>query len=199
MSRKPRKKNIWKTIKLGIFETPDAVMTALQEAHCEIRRPSNNDDTINSMLWMVDYTKSRYCQPQGHECLIDLVKISVADLGFRQSRFVSLAHIHDAALDIGYKLCPAEVGPLLRLQYKDQPKEEVLTIGMSVFIVRERSTWGNNRLIDSCGIFYMGRYRNGRRWLDINSWHQTNRVMDSVWPVNSQFVFALGAQRFAKK
>jgi hypothetical protein len=59
---------------------------------------------------------------------IDLVIVSVADLGF-QSR-AQLRDIYATAQKNGLQLCPNECGPQLRLQYLNQPKEEKLVIGM---------------------------------------------------------------------
>lgn len=59
---------------------------------------------------------------------IDLVNVSVADLGFSDG--ANLADIYKKALNWGLELCPNEVGPQLRLQYKDQPMDEWLRVAM---------------------------------------------------------------------
>jgi hypothetical protein len=43
---------------------------------------------------------------------------------------VSLHDIYARAVALGFELCPAEVGPTLRLNYLDQPLGEFLRIAM---------------------------------------------------------------------
>jgi len=68
---------------------------------------------------------------------VNLVRVSVEDLGFEQEMDVPLYgdsvsrnEIYDRAISLGLKLCHAEVGPQLRLQYPDQPVGESLIIAM---------------------------------------------------------------------
>ena len=59
---------------------------------------------------------------------LDLVVLSVFELGFGDR--ASLHDIYDRAVAQGFELCPAEVGPALRLNYLDQPLGEFLHIAM---------------------------------------------------------------------
>src|SRR3989344_1471412 len=59
---------------------------------------------------------------------LELVGVSVAELGFVEG--ATFAQIIELARQLGLELCPAEVGPALRLAYKDQPKGEWLRIAM---------------------------------------------------------------------
>ena len=57
-----------------------------------------------------------------------LIRLTVKDLGF--SNYATTDDLYKRAEDLGLELCPAEVGPHYRLQYKDQPMHEWLYIGM---------------------------------------------------------------------
>lgn len=57
-----------------------------------------------------------------------LVKLSLKDLGFTERQ--DLEQILDRAKKLGLELCPAEVGPHLRLAYTNQPLNEWLCVGM---------------------------------------------------------------------
>ena len=77
---------------------------------------------------------------------IDLAIKSVGELGFKDG--ATRQRIYGRANELGLDLCPAEVGPQLRLQYKDQPEEEQLIVAM-------------NPIADSGGaleLFLVGRY-----------------------------------------
>lgn len=67
------------------------------------------------------------------EVLIDLVRPSLCELGFKQGAV--FADIIARALNLGLQLCPIEVGPQLRLQYRNQPKTEDLRIAMMPIVV----------------------------------------------------------------
>jgi hypothetical protein len=73
---------------------------------------------------------------------VDLVVLSVFGLWFGDqaarddinlgaSVEASLHDIYARAVALGYELCPAEVGPVLRLNYLDQPLGEFLRIAMN--------------------------------------------------------------------
>lgn len=62
------------------------------------------------------------------ETPIYLVQKTVAELGLPNGG--TLKQIYINAIALGYPLCPAEVGPALRLNYQNQPKGEWLRIAM---------------------------------------------------------------------
>jgi len=59
---------------------------------------------------------------------LDLVVLSVFELGFGDE--ASLHDIYARAVALGFELCPAEVGPALRLRYLEQPPGDFLHIAM---------------------------------------------------------------------
>lgn len=64
------------------------------------------------------------------EAEVQLVVASVADLGFGDEG-ASLGAVHARARSLGLELCPAEVGPQLRLRYRNQPVGEWLRVAMA--------------------------------------------------------------------
>ena len=108
---------VWKTIKLGTdFKTADDFRKALKDGGFRI------SDWANDILG-----KSTF-KVVAEETEIDLVVISVTELGFKKG--ATREDIYKRAQELGLEMCPPEVGPQLRLQYKDQPNGEWLIIGM---------------------------------------------------------------------
>ena len=98
----------WKTIKLGTgLKTADDFRKALKKADCNI------SDWANDIIGKSAFSVS----PE--EVDAELVVVSVAELGFKNG--ATCADIYKRAEELGLALCPNEVGPQLRLQYKDQP------------------------------------------------------------------------------
>ncbi len=107
----------WKTIKLGTgLKTAPDFLTALNEQKFQTSNWAKN------ILGKLEFTVV------AQETEIDLVVVTVAELGFPKS--ATRQDIYQRAQKLGLDLCPAEVGPQLRIQYKDQPKGESLLIGM---------------------------------------------------------------------
>lgn len=80
--------------------------------------------------------------------LVDLVKRSPYRLGLKQG--AKFGDIIARALEEGFHLCPSEVGPQLRLQYRNQRKKENLRIAMKfievnghplIFTVQQNLNW----------------------------------------------------------
>ena len=93
---------------------------------------------------------------------INLVKLKVSALGFKNN--AKTDEVYKRAKELGLELCPLEVGPTIRLDYKkifkkDQPKENYFRIAMK-------------QITDSDGnpsVFYVSRNDDGERWLN-NDW-----------------------------
>jgi hypothetical protein len=107
---------IWKTIKLGIHKSADEYRKALKANGFKV------SDWANDLLAKSAFSAS------SEEIEVELVKVSVAELGFKNG--ANRKDIYNRALELGLKLCPNEVGPALRLQYTDQPMEEWLLVAM---------------------------------------------------------------------
>lgn len=106
------------------------------------------------------------------ETEIDLVLVTVADLGFKRS--ASRDAIYNRAKDLGLDLCPAEAGPQLRLQYPKQP------LGEWILIAMEPITGS----VGALGVFLVGRRDDGQ-WLDT-----IYGDPDYEWSPGNRWVFA---------
>ncbi|MDP2933520.1 MAG: hypothetical protein Q8N81_05320, partial [bacterium] len=157
---KAEKFPIWKTIKLGTgLKTAYDFRQALKQSGCKI------GDWGNDILGKPAFTASET------ETEIDLVNVSVAELGFKDG--ATRKDIYDKAKELGLELCPNEVGPQLRLQYEDQPIGEWLRVAMGP-------------LSDSVGSLYV--FRVGRDGIGL--WLSgSNGYPVSFWGGDIRFVF----------
>jgi hypothetical protein len=106
----------WKTITIGTHRGVNAVRNAFDDARIAV------GDSADEVLGRPAFTFAR--EPRQ----LDLVLLSVAALGFGQGG--TLADVHTRAVRLGLELCPEEVGPQLRLQYRNQPVGEFLHVAM---------------------------------------------------------------------
>jgi hypothetical protein len=113
---KPAHFQIWRKITLGTYKGVDAYRRALDSAGIKI------GDAADGIL-------GRPAFPYGTmKTDVELVLVSAADLGVETES--SLADVYKRAREVGLGLCTAEVGPQLRLDYRNQPRREALTIAM---------------------------------------------------------------------
>ena len=113
--------DVWKTINLGTgLKTAEDFRRALRDGEFRL------SDWASDILGKTAFTSAT------EESEVDLVKITVAELGFRKG--ARRDQIYERAKQLGLELCPPEVGPQLRLQYKDQPKDEWVLIGMEPIV-----------------------------------------------------------------
>lgn len=147
------KKTIFKTIEIGTGI--EYVKEIQKEMYISIRAK----DLISKM-------------PKAKKETIDLVVLRSKNLGFTES-WIKITEIYAKAKELGYDLCPAEVGPALRLAYSDQEVNEWL------YIAHEPITGsgGDPR------VFGVGRDGDGGRWLDAgyagpgDGWSLDDRVV----------------------
>jgi hypothetical protein len=123
--------SVWKTITVGGSKGVSAIRAAIETAPCSIWFSEEADEILGRPAF--PFIKAPVD--------LDLVVLSVSELGFgnpassddaelRASVQVSLRDIYVRAVSLGFELCPAEVGPALRLDYLDQPLGEFLHIAM---------------------------------------------------------------------
>ena len=152
---------IWKTIKLGATGLKTA-----EDFRCALR-----DGNFRLSDWALDILAKPAFAVATEETTVDLVRVNVAELGFKKG--ARRDQIYDRARELGLELCPAEVGPQLRLQHKDQPSGEWLVIGMEP-------------ITDSVGylhVFNVARGDSGL-WLIADCGHPAH-----VWDADNHWVF----------
>ena len=108
--------NVWKTIKIGTFKNAKELRKALKKNGFGISDKAK--DILGKPAFIVAVVEEE----------IQLVNVSVADLGYKSG--ATYKDICAKAKELGLEFCPNEIGPQLRLQYKNQPKGEDLYIAM---------------------------------------------------------------------
>jgi hypothetical protein len=107
---------IWRTTTLGSYKGVNAYRDALDAAKIKI------GDAADEILGRPAFPYVR------GKTDLELTVVSAAELGVESES--ALADVYNRARQLGLVLCPAEVGPQLRLDYRDQPLGESLIIGM---------------------------------------------------------------------
>jgi hypothetical protein len=113
----PTDARAWRKITLGVINNVEAYRNALQKAAIKV------GDHADEILGRPGFPYARAPVVQ------ELILVSAAEL-ILQAQFARLSDIYKRARDIGFELCPGEVGPQLRLDYRDQPLGDVLHIAM---------------------------------------------------------------------
>ena len=152
---------VWKTIKLGTGPKTAGDF-----------RKAIKDNKMRISDWASDILGKPAFTVAAEETELDLVVVSVAELGFKNG--ATREQIYARAKELDLDLCPAEVGPQLRLQDKDQPNGEWLVIAM------EPITASAGRL----RLFSVERRGSGL-WLGSDDGYP-----GSVWDAGPRFVFS---------
>ncbi len=151
---------VWRTVELGTYPDVKSMKAAIEGAGMFI------SSWAGDVLPKVSFSSERKT--------LDLVVVTVAELGF--PRGAKTREIFAAAQKQGLSLCPSEVGPQLRLQYKDQPRSEWIHIAM-----RPLNDSGYNY-----GLFFVGCDEASRLWL------YDAVGVDGRWDSKYRLVFVLG-------
>jgi hypothetical protein len=107
---------IWRTTTLGSHKGVDSYRNALDAAKMKI------GDAADEILGRPAFHFIR------EKTEVELTLVSVAELGVESE--ARLSEVYRRATQLGLALCPPEVGPQLRLDYRDQPVGESLLIAM---------------------------------------------------------------------
>jgi hypothetical protein len=112
----PARFQTWRKITLGAYKGVNGYRNALDAAGIKI------GDSADEILGRPAF---RYA---GMKTEVELTLISAATLGVESES--ALSDVYSRAKLVGLELCPAEVGPQLRLDYRNQPLGEALNIAM---------------------------------------------------------------------
>ncbi len=85
------------------------------------------DSKIDVNPGVVEMMERREFTVEPNKRNLNIVTLNMSDLGLR--RYPTNDQVTEKVLDFGLELCPFEVGPHLRLLYKDQPYGEWLFVG----------------------------------------------------------------------
>ena len=97
------------TITLGTHRSGAELLEALLEAECSVS------------LWSRQALGNPDFPVAAEEITVDIVVVSMLEMGFAERELATLDTIYDRAKQIGLETCPVETAPQLRLQFLDQP------------------------------------------------------------------------------
>ncbi len=119
---------------------------------------------IQTSSYAQDMLKSKDFEPLKIPETITTVRLKVEDLGFTNSPTTD--ELYKRALSYGLELCPAEVGPHLRLKDTKQPLREWYYIGMKQITDRDGDPGVFELERDGDGLWLRSRWaRSDRRWI----------------------------------
>jgi hypothetical protein len=116
VAQQQREIQVWRTTTLGFHKGVDSYRDALDAARMKIGDAADEILGRPAFLYVKEKTE------------VELTVVSAAELGVEWE--AALADVYKKAKQFGLTLCPAEVGPQLRLDYRDQPRGESLNIAM---------------------------------------------------------------------
>jgi hypothetical protein len=105
--------DIWKTIRLGTVKNVEDFPKQMGAYK------SNNPEILSSPAFML----------ASEEVEVDLVICTPFEFGFKDG--ATLRQMHTHALECGFQLCPAEVGPQLHIQWDNRVANECVVVGMA--------------------------------------------------------------------
>lgn len=144
----------WKTIKLGTYKSVSEIREALKTKG--FRTSEWGDVALGQIVLSPAETE------------IELVTATVEQLGFKDAAVYGT--IMNRIQELGFSLCPPEVGPELRLQYPDQPEGEWLLIAMNPIAGSDGTHRVFNVVANDGSRWLLGGFGSTSRW-----WHRGAR------------------------
>ena len=103
------------TITLGTHKSGADLLGALIEKKCQIS------------LWSMQALGNRDFPVVAEKITVDIVVVSMLEMGFAEDEFATLGTIYDRAKQMGLETCPVETAAQLRLSFLDQ--QHYATVG----------------------------------------------------------------------
>ena len=97
------------SITLGTHTTGADLLQTLIEKKCSVSQ------------WSIQALANPNFPVVTEEITVDIVVVSMLEMGFAAGEFATLDTIYDRAKQLGLEICPVETAPQLRLQFLDQP------------------------------------------------------------------------------
>ena len=97
------------TVTLGTHRSGADLLEALLEERCSVS------------LWSRQALGNPNFPVMAEEITVDIVVVSMLEMGFAEGELATLDTIYDRAKQMGLEICPVETGAQLRLQFRDQP------------------------------------------------------------------------------
>ena len=97
------------TITLGTHRSGADLLDTLLEEKCLVS------------IWSTQALENPDFPVAAAEITVDIVVVSMLEMGFAESELATLDTIYDRAKQMGLETCPVEIAPQLRLRFLDQP------------------------------------------------------------------------------
>ena len=97
------------TLTLGIHRSGADLLERLIEEKCRVS------------LWSTQALENPNFPVAAAEIMVDIVVVSMLEMGFAEGELATLDTIYDRAKQMGLETCPVEIAPQLRLRFLDQP------------------------------------------------------------------------------
>lgn len=152
--------SIWHPLTIGGVPA-DKLLEQLENAGCEVSS------------WVKDIMGKSQFTTLPKPTHIQLAKAKVKDLGFKEEP--TTTELFTRIKEVG-DLCPAKVGPHLRLAGQDQPKGTIYWVAMKPITGSDGYPF----------VFSVRRFVDGRRWLDTYC-----ASPDARWSLELEIVFCL--------
>jgi hypothetical protein len=108
----------WRMVSIGVYKNVAAMRDALADAEHKVSVGQEADEIMGRPLFPYAQSLTR----------LRLYRLKGSELGYQYDGNISLGDVYQRASELEYDTCPAEVAPMLRLSYLDQPPGEFLDI-----------------------------------------------------------------------